>query len=224
MNGVWENAQQVAPMIGVIGGTFDPIHFGHLRPALDVLQSLGLGQVRFVPLNIAVHRPQPLANARQRLAMVRLAVAGVPEFVVDTRELERDGGSYSYDTARSMREEIGHERGLCLLVGADAFRDFTTWHRYEALLELVHLVVMHRPGEPSPATAEPWATERLVADRNELCRTPAGSILFQEVTQLDISATTIRALIARGASPRFLLPDAVLGLIERESIYGKALS
>ncbi len=116
-------------MIGILGGTFDPIHFGHLRPALDCLQGLGLAEVRFIPLNVAVHRPQPLAAPAMRLAMLEAAVRGQPGFVVDTRELERPGGSFSYDTLVSVRAEVGAEIPLCLLVGGDAFAGFLSWHR-----------------------------------------------------------------------------------------------
>ncbi len=133
-------------MIGVLGGTFDPIHFGHLRPALEMRQALGLAEVRFVPLNVAVHRCQPEASGAQRLAMVRAAVGGEPRFRVDARELQRTGRSYSYETLRSLRSEVGDRQPICLLTGSDAFRDFLSWHRPDDILELAHLVVMQRPG------------------------------------------------------------------------------
>lgn len=208
-------------MIGVLGGTFDPIHYGHLRPALDTLQALGLEQVRFVPLSQAVHRGPPLASPVERLAMVRAALASEPRFVVDGRELARTGGSYSYDTLVSLRADLGPEVPICLLTGTDAFREFLTWHRPMDILGLAHLVVMERPGSPAPSDPDLLALidGRGGARRDDLASSSAGRILFQPVTQLDISATRIRALVRAGLSPRFLLPDAVLDLIDQEGLY-----
>jgi nicotinate-nucleotide adenylyltransferase len=208
-------------MIGVFGGTFDPIHFGHLRPALDILQGLGLREIRFVPLKTAVHRTQPAATGAQRLAMVRAAVDGQPGFVVDERELRRTGCSYSYDTLKSLRSECGPEIPICLLTGLDAFGELLSWYRWEDLAELAHLVVMRRPGASGPA--EPilrrWMEVRSAARPEDLAGAPGGLVLLHDVTQLGISATAIRSQIARGLSPRFLLPDRVLSLIEREGLY-----
>ncbi|MBS1202102.1 MAG: nicotinate/nicotinamide nucleotide adenylyltransferase [Chromatiaceae bacterium] len=210
-------------MIGVFGGTFDPIHFGHLRPALDCLQALQLEELRFVPLSVAVHRPQPVAAADLRLAMLEAAIAGQPGFVSDPRELARPGGSYSYDTLVSLRAEVGHARPLCLLVGSDAFAGFLTWYRPGEILKLAHLVVMRRPGLGTDAGLDP-ALRRLCGERacdepDALAGSPAGRILIQEVTRVDISSTRVRELIAQGLSPRYLLPEAVLAIIERERLY-----
>jgi nicotinate-nucleotide adenylyltransferase len=210
-------------MIGVLGGSFDPIHLGHLRPALDVLQTLDLQEIRFIPLNVAVHRTQPAASARQRLAMVRAAVAGQRGFVADERELQREGSSYSYDTLVSLRRDFGPHLPICLLIGADAFRDFANWHRPEDVLSLAHLVVMQRPctGDATDdSLLRRWVARRRADQPDALRSAPGGRILFQDVTQLDISATAIRRLLAAGLSPRFLLPDAVLEIIEREAPYG----
>jgi nicotinate-nucleotide adenylyltransferase len=208
-------------MIAILGGTFDPIHYGHLRPALDCLQGLGLAQVRFVPLNVAVHRPQPLAPAALRLAMVEAAIADQPGFAADARELARPGGSFSYDTLQSLRAELGADRPLCLLVGADAFRGFLSWHRPLAILDLAHLVVMRRPGSSAALDAGLAAlcAERADEDLERLRTRPAGAIRFQEVTQLDIASTRVRDLIRRGLSPRYLVPDPVLRIIEDAGLY-----
>jgi len=209
-------------MIGVFGGTFDPIHFGHLRPALDVVQSLGLAELRLLPLKVAVHRPQPLASAALRLQMTRLAVNGQPGFVVDDRELTRDGPSYTVDTLASLRDEVGADAPLCLLIGGDAFAGFLDWHRPRAILGLAHLVVMQRPGAPTvrDQALRDEIDRRRVDDPGALRQAPAGRIYFQTVTQLDISSTRIRRMFAAGRSPRFLLPDAVLDLLDREQCYG----
>ena len=208
-------------MIGVFGGTFDPIHFGHLRPALDVLQGLQLREVRFIPLRRAVHRAQPVATAEQRLAMIRAAVSDQYGFVADERELERTGRSYSYDTLLSLRSELGPDLPICLLIGLDAFLDLETWYRWSAIGDLAHLVVMQRPGagEPEDPDLRRWMEPRLTARSQNLAEAPAGYVLLHQVTQLDISATTIRSLIGQGLSPRYLLPDPVAEIIEREGLY-----
>ncbi|MBK1718044.1 nicotinate-nucleotide adenylyltransferase [Thiocystis violacea] len=208
-------------MIGLLGGTFDPIHFGHLRPALDCLQGLGLDHVRFIPLNVAVHRPRPMASSALRLAMLEAAVADQPGFVVDRRELNRGGGSYTFDTLTSLRSEFGVDRPFCLLIGGDAFAGFLDWYRPLEILELAHIVVMRRPGHDPVASPElrQLYLEHACDDPGSLARRPGGRILFQSVTQMDISATRIRELARLGLSPRYLLPEAVLGMIEREGLY-----
>ncbi len=207
-------------MIGIFGGTFDPIHYGHLRPALDVQQALGLEQVRFIPLAVAVHRDQPTATVEQRLAMVKAAVVGQPGFEVDEREIRRSGRSYTLDTLGELKEELP-ERTLCLFVGDDAFNEFLTWHRPLEVLQLAHLVVMQRPAtaEPEDAALRQLLSERLAGDPGELRESPAGRIFRQPVTQLDISATRIRGLLGRGQSPRFLVPDPVLDIIREQCLY-----
>ncbi|WP_133510274.1 nicotinate-nucleotide adenylyltransferase [Candidatus Thiosymbion oneisti] len=208
-------------MIGIFGGTFDPIHFGHLRPALDMLQGLPLQEIRFVPLRTAVHRMQPVATAAQRLAMVRAAVEGQPGFVADPCELQRTGSSYSYDTLVSLRAQFGPQLPICLLTGLDAFAELPTWYRWEDIAGMAHLVIMRRPG--ADAVTDPelrrWMEPRLATDPAALAQVPGGLILCRDVTQLDISATAIRSQVAQGLSPRFLLPASVLAFIEREGLY-----
>lgn len=208
-------------MIGILGGTFDPIHFGHLRPALDCLQGLGLEQVRFIPLGVAVHRPQPAASAADRMAMTEVAIAGQPCLHADPRELTRQGESFTVDTLVSLRADLGPDRPLCLLVGSDAFAGFLNWHRPMEILALAHLVVMRRPGHTPDLTPalRGLCRERSGEGAAMLANAPSGRIQFQDVTQVDISSTRIRQLIATGMSPRYLLPDAVLAYIERAGIY-----
>ncbi len=208
-------------MIGVLGGTFDPIHLGHLRPALDCLQALGLEELRFIPLNLAVHRPQPQAPAALRLAMLEAAVAGQAGFRIDTRELERPGGSYSHDTLKSLRADLGEHRPLCLLVGSDAFRGFLDWYRPREILDLAHLVVMRRPGVTGPLSPglEALSAAHARVDPDALRARPAGTIWFQDVTQMDIASTRVRGLIKGGSSARYLVPDPVLRIIEETGVY-----
>jgi len=211
-------------MIGIFGGTFDPVHFGHLRPALDVKQALGLDEMRMIPAFRPPHRVQPEANPGQRLTMLRAAVGGESDLLVDNREMQREGESFMVDTLVSLRDERGDEP-LCLVLGADAFLQLDSWHRWREILELAHIVVTHRPGweldmnEANPELQELWR-ERQVTDSRQLASSPAGNIILQAVTPLDISATQIRALVAAGENPRYLLPDAVWNLIRMQGLYG----
>ena len=138
--------------VGVLGGTFDPIHHGHLRPALEVLEALGLAELRFVPCRIPAHRATPSVSAEQRLDLVRLATAEQAGFVADDRELRRPGPSYMIDTLASLRTEFG-DTPLVLIVGSDAFRELHTWRRWRELTDLAHIAIMRRPGPVAAAAA-----------------------------------------------------------------------
>lgn len=206
-------------MIGILGGTFDPVHIAHLRCALEVQQALRLSEVRFIPSRQPPHRGPPVANPSQRLAMLRLAMGDQPGFVIDERELRREGRSYTVDTLRSLREEFG-ARPLCLLVGLDAFGEIHTWHEWEKLIDLAHIVVMHRPGrEPVFHDAVRKMVDGRVTEAASLRQQPAGRVMFCDVTQLEISATRIREAAAAGGSVRYLVPDRVLDFIHREGLY-----
>jgi nicotinate-nucleotide adenylyltransferase len=208
-------------MIGLFGGTFDPVHSGHLRAALDVVQQLQLAELRLLPLAAAVHRRQPVASASQRLAMLEVAIRDEPRLIADDRELARGGPSYTVETLESFRSEIGADAPLCLLVGADAFGAIGDWHRPLDILALAHLVVMQRPGVIT--ARDPWlrdqVDQRRVDDPAALRSCGSGRIYFAPVTQLDISATRIRRLLANGQSPRYLLPDSVLALAAGDGCY-----
>jgi nicotinate-nucleotide adenylyltransferase len=210
-------------MIGVFGGTFDPIHFGHLRTALDVMQGLGLDEIRFIPLHSAVHRDQPETPAELRFEMVRLATRHQPGFVADDREIRRAGESYTVDTLASLRREQP-DRSLCLLLGMDAFNGFADWYRPQEILRLCHLVVMRRPGEQGPA--DPRVKELLESSRvstpQQLGVQARGAVLIHPVTQLEISSSHIRRLLSQGLTPRFLVPEEVLQLIEKHNLYQSA--
>ncbi len=207
-------------MICIFGGTFDPVHFGHLRPALELQQALEIEQVHLLPCRVPPHRPQPLLAAAHRLTLLRLAIADEPGLAIDTRELQREGPSYMVDTLNSLRAEHG-ERPLCLALGMDALTGLDRWHRWEQILQLCHLVVMQRPEAQWPrdgVLAERLAPLR-VAEVAPLRLHPAGAVLTLPVTQLEISATRIRELLAAGRSARYLLPAAVLERIEQENWY-----
>jgi len=200
-----------------LGGTFDPVHHGHLRIALDALEALGLRQVRLIPLAHAVHRDQPETPAEIRLEMLKSAVAGRDDLVADDREIARQGPSYTIDTLRSLRADLP-DAGLCLLLGADAFNGFADWRDPDGILALANLVLLQRPGHPEPD--DPRVRALLAesrVDRLEPGRT--GQIIAVPVTQLDIASSDIRRRIAAGRSADFLTPPPVVELIERHGLY-----
>ena len=212
--------------VGILGGTFDPIHLGHLRLAQELAQTLRLAEVRFVPSGTPPHRALPRTPTAHRVAMVRLAVAGNPLFSVDEREVRRSGPAYTIDTLTELRAEVGIATPLVVLVGADAFLDFAAWHRWHELFGLAHIAVAHRPGFPverwRDAMPQPLAREyavRLMQQPLAVHLAAAGGIVVIPFTALDISATAVRALVGSGGSPRYLLPDPVLDYIQREGLY-----
>ena len=207
--------------IGILGGTFDPVHHGHLRLAQECLESLKLAEVRLIPVHSPPHRAAPVATPAQRLRMVQLAIEGAAGLVADGRELDRGGQSYTIETLEPLRREAGM-RPLCLIMGMDAFRQINTWRRWTALLEYAHIIVVERPGR------EPRFDDREVAKLfvehaapgpDALHASPAGRIFRLNAPLLDISATHIRAIFAGGGNPRWLLPEAVIDYIQREKLY-----
>jgi nicotinate-nucleotide adenylyltransferase len=197
--------------LAIFGGTFDPIHIGHLRAAWEASEALD-AEVRIVPAKIPPHRPQPVASAIERAAMLRAALAGQERLRLDLRELEREGPSYTFDTLASLREEIGDERPLVLLIGADAFAGLSEWHRWRELFELAHMCVLTRPAQ-IPAMPDALAAEvaaRKTENIADLCDSTGGRVLDMVVSALGISATRIRALLAEGRAPRWLVPDALI--------------
>jgi nicotinate-nucleotide adenylyltransferase len=206
--------------IGLFGGTFDPIHYGHLRTAFELWQSLKLSQVRFLPTGSPPHRDAPLASSELRLEMVRAAVAGQPGFTVDDREMRRTGVSYSVDTLLDLRREYP-QRSLCLLLGMDAFLGMPTWHRWREIFELAHVVVAHRPGWKAPITGPlgEVMVDRGTGSVRALHSATAGLILVQAVTQLEIASTDLRSLLMSGRDLRYLVPEPVRDLILRTGCY-----
>lgn len=208
--------------IGIYGGTFDPIHYGHLRTALELKLALELAQVHFVPCANPPHRGAPMTDGALRLKMVEAAIRGAPSFVVDSRELRRDGLSYTVDTLASFRAEYAG-RSLCLLLGMDAFLGLPQWHRWRELFDLAHVVVAHRPGWKAPevGTLGEVLRERRSADPRELARSPAGRVHVRPVTQLEISSTDLRASIRARVDPMFLMPDSVRQIILDTECYAE---
>ncbi|MGR9086305.1 MAG: nicotinate-nucleotide adenylyltransferase [Gammaproteobacteria bacterium] len=204
-------------MIGIFGGTFDPVHYGHLRSAYEIGELFQLSEVRLVPSSAPPHRAQPEASAAQRLEMLELALGSRKGLGIDTRELERAGHSFMVDTLESLRMDFPDQL-LLLIIGCDAFNGLPGWHQWRRLFEYAHIAVMTRPGFV-PETRDDFFCGRIASEKGQLRDAPAGKILFQPVTQLDISATAIRQMLREKRDPVFLLPDAVLEYIQCNGLY-----
>lgn len=204
-------------MIGVYGGTFNPVHFGHLRTALEIKNLFGMTELRLVPCRLPAHRDEPEVTAKQRFDMLQLAVAACDGMLADPCELEREGPSYMVDTLTWLKQKFPDEI-LVLIMGMDAFHGLQSWSRWERLFDLAHVLVMTRPDCSIGDLDEVFAT-KCFADRKQLAQQSAGGLWFQEVTQLNISATQIRALLANQGDVRFLMPEQVLDFIEQHGLY-----
>ena len=207
-------------VIGIFGGMFDPVHHGHLRTAYELKVRLAIDLVHFIPAAQPPHRGAPEASAELRLAMLEAALEGEAGCVIDRRELEREGPSYSIDTALGLRAEYP-DYVLCLLLGMDAFLGLPGWRDWERLLDLVNIVVARRPGADLPGDGPlgRLLDERRVVPGQELPWAASGQLVVQDVTQLEISSSDLRASIRAGIEPKYLVPDAVWHLIETSGCY-----
>ena len=215
-----------SPLVGIFGGTFDPIHYGHLRIAEEILETVGLQKMYFVPAGIPRLRHSPVASPQHRVEIVRLAIQKNPDFVLDEREIYRDSVSYSIDTAREFKQEFGEEVRLCLVLGADAFIKLSEWNNWKELFNLCHFIVSTRPGYTLTLIKELLSKElreecsqRWVSNTESLKKNASGLIFIASTTMLDISATTIRAHIAVGRSVRHLVPSVTVNYISENKLY-----
>ena len=199
--------------LAIMGGAFDPVHMGHLRTAVEIREACGLGEIRLVPSANPPHRPPHIAPAETRIAMLRAATSDLPWCSIDDRELHRDGPSYSVLTLNELRD-IAQQRSLCMILGMDAFLSLGSWHRWEEIPALAHIIVAHRPGWQPPQTGQlgDFIGRHLTTDADDLRREAAGRVYIHEVTQLEISSSAIRDMLMAGESPRYLMPDAALDI------------
>ena len=220
-------------VIGILGGTFDPIHIGHLRLAEEMREHFGLARVHFIPAGnpyqktrIDGQQRRPITAAAHRLEMLRIAVQGNPHFIADEREMHRDGPSYSIDTLQSLRADVGPEPALIWLMGSDTFLGMPTWHRWEDLFEFAHIAVAERAGHTSwrnamAAILFEQFEYRLSTGETDLHEHAAGRIAVVPMTALDISSSAIRSHLARGNSPRYLVAGGVLDYILQHKLYAQ---
>ena len=209
-------------LLAFFGGTFDPIHYGHLKPVAALAAQVGLDQVILLPNNVPPHRPQPEATSQQRLHMAQLAVADDPLFSVDPRELAVNAPSYTIETLATLRKEHGDKCPLAFIIGQDSLLTLHKWHRWGSLLDLCHIVVMARPGYQEKLDTpelQNWYDQHIVADAEKLKQKPAGFIYQANTPLLDISATEIRERRHAGLDCSDLLPSAVERYIELQGLY-----
>lgn len=213
-------------MIGILGGSFDPIHLAHLRTAVELRDLLGLRELRFIPCGQPPHRTPPVASASQRVAMLHLAIANEAGLLIDEREIHREGPCYTYLTLLSLREEFPDE-ALCLIIGADQFVNFDSWYRWQDLFGLAHLVVVYRPGwnpngQIANAELAEVIQEHTTSEPASLRDAKSGQLFFAQVSQFDLSSSRIRALIRQGKTSRYLVPDAVWAYIQQHHLYQRS--
>jgi nicotinate-nucleotide adenylyltransferase len=215
------DAAGAAGAIGILGGTFDPVHFAHLRIAQLALDVLLLAQVLWIPTGRPGYRVAPVAAAEDRLAMLRLALAGEPRYAIDERELAQGATGYTVDTLAALRRELGMDSALVLLMGDDQFRKLESWHRWKDLFALAHIAVFARPGENlplGPAVAAELAA-RADSARGAWRERGAGAVIRVEMPPLEISATDLRERIGRGDDASAWLPPSVIAYIARHGLY-----
>jgi nicotinate-nucleotide adenylyltransferase len=206
--------------LAIFGGTFDPVHYGHLRCADEAREKLGLNNLYLLPAGTPPHRKPPQATTRQRLEMLHLAQAEFPQLEIDDRETRRSGPSYMVDTLQELRTEFP-QTPLLLLIGQDAANHLHSWFHWEQLFELAHIVILTRPGAKAEYRSDlaRQMQRRLSADVQALCRSDAGGVLYLEVASIDVSATSIKSIMRLGRSPRSMLPGVVLDYINENQLY-----
>lgn len=226
----------VSKAIGVLGGTFDPVHNGHIQIALDALDILGLDEVRLMPCHLPPHRDRPTLTSKQRVELLRLAVKDYPQLMVDTCELLREQASYTVTTLEHLRQELGEDISIVFIMGADAFAQLHTWYQWERLRDLAHIVVMARPNSPLPthSVLQQWVEqatlvggdEQSVKNHSIFRQQSAGGVALLERHLMDVSATAIRAQLEQGLSPKTVestlagqLPRAVADYIQEQGLY-----
>jgi nicotinate-nucleotide adenylyltransferase len=207
-------------MIAVLGGSFDPIHIGHLRIAIEVRDQLQADEVRLIPCGQPPHRDPFIASADQRLQMLELTIENEPALLVDDREIRQSRMSYTVDTLTDLRQEIG-QQSLCLIIGADAYQQLDSWHQWTQLFNLAHLVVVQRPGYTITSSVEvaDYTAKRCTNNVQQLKQQSAGFVYFLKTPPLEISSTRIKALLAEHKSIRYLVPDSVFRWLQLHRIY-----
>jgi nicotinate-nucleotide adenylyltransferase len=216
--------QTTKPLIGIWGGTFDPIHLGHINVAKQLYQTLPFQQIQFIPCGTPPHRHKPIADAHDRLAMVKLAVQDYPDFFVNDVEIKKSTACYTIDTLKTLR--TAHPDNIfCLILSTESLMTLSTWHQWQKILDYCHLVIVNRPDYQLPLPLAPWAQDLLSAhqtyDAQQLVDTRNGKIFFATIKETPISATLIRQQLACGdiESTTSFIPAAVLAYIKARRLY-----
>ena len=204
-----------------MGGSFDPIHFGHIKPALELAQLYQLDKIYLMPCKVSPFKDRTFASAQDRWNMVSMIAANSDLFIADARELQRDTPSYTYTTLIELTQELGDKCKLFWILGADALQDFPVWYKAEEIMQLSHLLVLRRPGYELPQNLENknWLEKYLCNDIQELETRDFGCIFQTETQMLDISSTQIRTMVGDGEQPKYMLPGAVWNYIKRNDLY-----
>ncbi len=208
-------------MLGILGGSFDPIHFGHIKSALELLECYGFEQIRLIPSLLSPLKKNVHASANHRWAMVNLVCNSHEKLIADDRELKRKAPSYTIDTLSEIREELGKKESIILIIGIDAFLSFCKWHRYEEILSLCHILLMQRPNYSMPKSGceANFYDLNNTQDFNILRNTPHGKIYLSDLEKVDVSSTIIRNTISADKQPKYLLPGNVWNYIRRNNLY-----
>ncbi len=208
-------------MIGIFGGSFDPVHFGHIKTALALLENFDFEQIRFIPCQQSPHKNKVYASAEHRWQMLSLIANSHEKLMVDDCELKRHAPSYTIDTLIELRERFGDKKSLVLILGIDAYLKFCQWHHYENILSYCHLMILQRPGYTLPESGceKDYINSCMVEDIALLTDTAYGKIFLSDLEKIDISSTQIRRTIADGEQPRYVIPGNVWNYIKRNKLY-----
>jgi nicotinate-nucleotide adenylyltransferase len=210
----------------VFGGTFDPVHRGHIESVCAVSRLLGDVDIYLVPCQTPAHRPPPFASPEDRLKMLQLAVASEDRIYVDDCELRREGISYTVDTLLGYRERVGESGPLLFLMGRDSWVTLSSWHRWEELTDLVHLLILERPGsvQGSPEVLRKWCKSRQVHNPKEMMNSSSGKVCFVSLDQINVSASVLRGRMSEGSSIEGDVNLLVMSYIRQHNLYtGAAL-
>ena len=204
--------------IGVLGGSFDPIHFGHIKPCLKLAEIFQLKSIRLIPCKVSPFKESTFTSAQHRWNMVSMIAANSDLFVADSRELERDTPSYTYETLLDLRKEFSAEIKIFWIMGLDALIDFPRWYHAKDILTLCHILVLQRPGYQW-TVQDSWLDEHITDDQKQLANKDSGHIYITDTEMVDVSSTQIRDLVVAGEQPKYLLPGGVWNYIKRNNLY-----
>ncbi len=210
-------------LLTIFGGTFDPIHNGHLRLSLSVTDELELDEIFLMPAKVPPHRPAPDTSIEKRIEMLEIATKICPKLKIDLRELKREGPSYTIDTLKQMREELGNEQPIAIVIGMDSFLQFNKWHKWQEIIKLCHIIIAPRPNfsfEIDNKDINDLYNLHKTDNILDLKSSPAGSIyILKNAQKLEVSATQIRELFCQGKSAQFLIPDLIFDYILKNRLY-----